>query len=428
MNTRNLVDGSFNNGPGDFEIEFLPGGTENVQLEYSDGTVKEYNIPYLNVSIRNIKQFKRPEPGSDSVYVSYDGQMEHKEIYPTTGRYTFTEGAIPLYGYNQYIGSGVFGQTHPDPINLAFENGELSSKNKLWIPKTIGSTNYGNQEYNVVTNEFIGKYNLHSYAFVNSRDIQFRFQFNTQEPYAIVQNSPYKEMGSTYSGLPQNRYYLSTKSTDGQDQLDFANVINIGGLNYVFNYANAFNLFWNVTTNADTRVGNQPDLSNLLDKPNFNFGPDFEVGDKVVLKSTGGAFGLPLPGAKVRVRVLEHAPESATYTNDEMDEILVVPNPYYISHQGEKSPYDSKIYFTKLPPRCTISIYTVTGDLIQTIEHDEFTAPEPGRNSVEVWNLLTDNNQRTQSQALVAHIKTPDGAETIKTFSIIVGGFRIITD
>ena len=109
-----------------------------------------------------------------------------------------------------------------------------------------------------------------------------------------------------------------------------------------------------------------------------------------------------------------------------LDNIKVVPNPYVISHQGQKSPYDAKLYFTKLPEKCTISIYTAGGDLVKTIDYDEALDSSNGKYGVAIWDLLTKNGQRVQSQTLVALIETPDGATTMKSFSIVVGGFRIV--
>lgn len=417
---RRPVMGSFNNGPGEYLVEFLPGGEETVTLEFTDGRTNEFVVPYLNIRVTNSKEYLRPDPGGDSVVVDYNNEMEHIAISPTNASISFED---ELMAFNPIIGNGIYGQIYPDPINLAFENDSPSTENNLWIPKTIGMSNLGRKEYKVATNKFIGKYNMSAYGFGNIREINFPFQFANK--YVVDVNSPYKNLQTSFSGLPQGRYYLTARSRDGQDIVDFANVINIGGLNYVFNYANAFHLNWKVTNNSGSVTENRPSLDR---EQNYTYGADFAAGDQVTLKSIGGASGLPLPGAKVRVRVTEHTPETITYSDEQLDDILVVPNPYYVSHQGEKSPYDSKLYFTKLPPRCTISIYTLTGDLLKVIEHDEMTASQPGRAYTEVWNLLTDNNQRTQSQALVAHIKTPDGAETIKPFSIIVGGFRIITD
>lgn len=410
--------GSFNNGPGEYLVEFLPGGQESVTFEFTDGTTKQFNVPYLNVKVTNVKEYKRPEPGGDSVAVKYPDEMPHMDLAPVNATIDFAE--YGLINLDRNISTAIYGAPYPDPINLAFENNEPALGFQNWIGKTIGMTNLGPKEYKSRSNEFIGKYNLHSYGFLNSRRLQV---FNFTNRYVIDVNSPYKDIETSYSGLPQNRYYLTT--INGSDTIDFVNVINIGGLSYAFNYANAYNLNRTEITLKGVSRENQPRLNNVK---GYVYGPDFTAGDKVTLKSQGGVAGLPLPGAKVKVRVKDDKVETANYTDDDMDDILVVPNPYYISHQGERSPYDSKLYFTKLPPRCTISIYTVAGDLVKVIEHDEFTAPEPERAYIEVWNLLTDNNQRAQSQALVAHIKTPDGAETIKPFSIIVGGFRIISD
>jgi len=114
-------------------------------------------------------------------------------------------------------------------------------------------------------------------------------------------------------------------------------------------------------------------------------------------------------------------------TDDLMEQIQISPNPYYIHHQAEKSPYDSKLFFSKLPARCTIDIYTVAGDLIATLNHDEYQNDgAQDRHAVYVWDLLTKNRQRIQSQALIAVITAPNGSQTVKNFSVVVGGFRLI--
>jgi hypothetical protein len=111
-----------------------------------------------------------------------------------------------------------------------------------------------------------------------------------------------------------------------------------------------------------------------------------------------------------------------------MDQIRVVPNPYYLSHQGQKSPYDTKLYLTRLPKECKIDIYTINGDLILSIDHNEINSSDPTKEGIEVWNLLSKNGQRVQSQTMVAVITSSNGAKTIKEFTVVVGGFRIIED
>ena len=111
-----------------------------------------------------------------------------------------------------------------------------------------------------------------------------------------------------------------------------------------------------------------------------------------------------------------------------MEGIKVVPNPYYISHNNEQIPYDNKLYFTHVPPGSTINIYTVSGQLIQTLKHDPFAnvgLEDGGKLYVDVWNLIMENGLRAQSQTLIAQIISPDGAETMEKFSIVVGTFNV---
>lgn len=136
---------------------------------------------------------------------------------------------------------------------------------------------------------------------------------------------------------------------------------------------------------------------------------------------------MPMPGTKI-LAVVSPKPEGESYLTDKlMDGIQISPNPYYISHQAVKSPYDTKLYFSKLPANATIEIYTLAGDLITTLKHDEYNNDgTEDRHAVEIWDLLSKNRQRVQSQALIAVITAPNGAKTIKNFSVVVGGFRLI--
>jgi len=94
-----------------------------------------------------------------------------------------------------------------------------------------------------------------------------------------------------------------------------------------------------------------------------------------------------------------------------MDSIYVVPNPYIgqCKFDGrrandEKGDRSKRIWFINLPKRCTIKIYSLAGDLIDTIEHDgeyvedvinpskasHFGIAQSGMHS---WDLLSRNNQ-----------------------------------
>ncbi len=209
----------------------------------------------------------------------------------------------------------------------------------------------------------------------------------------------------------QGRYYLSV--VDGTDTIDFVHVFVASGCRFVIDFANKRG--WAVSPLAG--VDRAPEPSR-----------DFQPGDTVVFETTGGALGLPLPGAKIRARVSQPTPPDRITDAILEEQVKIVPNPYYVVHQAQRSQYDAKIFFTRLPERCTIRIYTLAGELVRTLEYDARTAQEVGRLGVAIWDLLSDNLQRVASQAFVAHIETPNGAKAVLPFSVVVGGIRQVPE
>ncbi len=87
-------------------------------------------------------------------------------------------------------------------------------------------------------------------------------------------------------------------------------------------------------------------------------------------------------------------------------EAFVYPNPYrldggYIDNgfenrDGSQATARSHLlHFSNLPPKCTISIYSLDGDLIRQIEHDK--DPSDPTAMHEDWNLITRNTQAVVS-------------------------------
>jgi hypothetical protein len=147
----------------------------------------------------------------------------------------------------------------------------------------------------------------------------------------------------------------------------------------------------------------------------------------------GGAFGFPFDSAKAYIRVAQYDPYTAqsnsqSYSDEQLEQVQVVPNPYYVTHEGVTTPFQGQLYFTRLPRVCKISIYTTNGDLVKVIDHNELTGVTPDKAGADVWNLLSKNNQRVASQMLVAKIETPEGASVIRKFTIVVGPARVVGD
>ena len=107
--------------------------------------------------------------------------------------------------------------------------------------------------------------------------------------------------------------------------------------------------------------------------------------------------------------------------SEDMNKIKVVPNPYlaaaaweprnqYNSGRGERS-----IHFTHLPQKCTIRIYTVNGELVDTIEHDSLI----NGGSTAYWDLLTKDNLSISYGIYIYHVDAPGVGEKIGKFAVI---------
>lgn len=103
-----------------------------------------------------------------------------------------------------------------------------------------------------------------------------------------------------------------------------------------------------------------------------------------------------------------------------LDNIKVVPNPYLGSAQWEvKNPYSSgrgprSLHFIHLPAKCTIRIFAVDGQLVNTLQHD--SAIDDG---TEDWDMLTKDNLAIAYGVYIYHIEAPGVGEKIGKFAVI---------
>ncbi|MCB2210637.1 hypothetical protein KQI52_00830 [bacterium] len=113
--------------------------------------------------------------------------------------------------------------------------------------------------------------------------------------------------------------------------------------------------------------------------------------------------------------------ESAKVDRDEvdLDRIKVYPNPYLAANVQEPSnPYSSgrgerRVTFNHLPKKCTIRIYTVRGELVDTIEHNESIF-----DGSENWDLRNQDGLDIAYGIYVYHVDSPWG-EHVGKFAVI---------
>lgn len=98
---------------------------------------------------------------------------------------------------------------------------------------------------------------------------------------------------------------------------------------------------------------------------------------------------------------------------EDVGKVGVFPNPYYAFNPQEINRSQKFVTFTKLPPRATIRIYNLAGQLVRTIEKNDDT-------QFLRWNLNNNDNYPVASGMYIVHVDMPDiGATKILKVGII---------
>jgi hypothetical protein len=93
-----------------------------------------------------------------------------------------------------------------------------------------------------------------------------------------------------------------------------------------------------------------------------------------------------------------------------LEMINVVPNPYNAFSEYERNKIDNRIKITNLPEKCTISIYTTNGKLIQRIVKDSPI-------TYQDWTLTNFANIPVASGVYLIHVEVPHvGERVLKAF------------
>jgi hypothetical protein len=108
--------------------------------------------------------------------------------------------------------------------------------------------------------------------------------------------------------------------------------------------------------------------------------------------------------------------------------VYIYPNPYRIDAdyraaglEGRGSnripDRDRRIHFVNVPPRCTIRIHSLDGDLIRELRHD--VDPSDPNSSHETWDMINRNVQTIVSGLYYWTVEATDGAVQMGTLVVI---------
>ena len=141
---------------------------------------------------------------------------------------------------------------------------------------------------------------------------------------------------------------------------------------------------------------------------------------------------LPQPGDVIKISTtkpyrtgdyIEFTTQKADFNRSkalvDLDKIAVVPNPYVgaaswepataITGRGERL-----VYFIHLPNKCTIRIYTISGNLVKTLYRDA-----PVTDGQEPWDLTTKDGMSLAFGVYIFHVDAPGIGTKIGKFAII---------
>ena len=138
------------------------------------------------------------------------------------------------------------------------------------------------------------------------------------------------------------------------------------------------------------------------DEYNLKLRTPLGSGDEFTFRSTGQKF------------------DQALANNQFNNKPYVVPNPYVAAASFEPQRFgvqgrgERKLEFRNLPPNCTIRIYTITGELVQTLQHDG--------NILEgyiPWDLRTKDNLEAAPGLYIFHVDAGQAGVHIGKFAIV---------
>jgi hypothetical protein len=109
-------------------------------------------------------------------------------------------------------------------------------------------------------------------------------------------------------------------------------------------------------------------------------------------------------------------------SQEQITEVGIVPNPYIVRSHMNETEYVREIRFTKIPSSCKITIYTVNGELVQTLDHMDLTSEDSNeiRSGGEaIWDLRTVNNQEVAPGLYLFTVESDGMEDYIGKFAVV---------
>ena len=126
--------------------------------------------------------------------------------------------------------------------------------------------------------------------------------------------------------------------------------------------------------------------------------------------------------------LIETQAQSFNFDQHNLDRINVFPNPYYVTNRLVASLDTDQIFFSHLPPKCKIQIYTLAGELVRELNHQSDlltkTSMPDQSGGMKAFNLMTYDGRPLANGMYVYHVESlnADGSN----LGYKIGRFAII--
>jgi hypothetical protein len=291
-------------------------------------------------------------------------------------------------------------------LNMAFtEDSFLKSENgddMIWNPTSRITTNNITSENSYLLG---GKHMI--IVFKNQVRLSEFFGVNDKENTPEYDGARLKE--TTYVGAYDSCKTVYTNIT-GTNQSRFRGVIqSMGWAGYPL-LANGYELLSPEEGLIPTKTTIKLRVSKRFEP--YISGNDFteELGDANSVLGKENAYA---PLYTFTSQGLSASTNQTQIVENNLDQIRVVPNPYYAYSEYENGRLDNRVKFTNLPQEVTLSIYTIEGTLVRTFS-------KSNDNTIIEWDLKNDANIPISSGIYYIHVDVPGvGTHILKWMGVM---------
>jgi len=106
------------------------------------------------------------------------------------------------------------------------------------------------------------------------------------------------------------------------------------------------------------------------------------------------------------------------YSKEDIAKINVFPNPYFGANLEETKTLQHLVRFTHLPPTATLRVYTLSGELVRTLNHTSGT-------QFEEWNLQNEYQIPVASGMYIVHVDCGKLGEKVLKMAVLAAEERL---